>query len=75
MKKDTNVFVKLDEYNDLLDIIALINEKIKNARDILGKVYDLKNQEDTELEVWKNSLDDVERKLKYIDNVLFEPKY
>mgnify|MGYP003995732973 CR=1 FL=1 len=43
MKKDTNVFVKVEEYNDLLDIVALINEKIKDARKILGKIYDLKN--------------------------------
>ena len=75
MKNDQNVFVKLDEYNDLLDIIALINEKIHDARDILGKIYDLKNQEDGELDVWRTSLDDVERKLKYIDQVLFEPSY
>jgi hypothetical protein len=75
MKKDTNVFVKVEEYNDLLDIVALINEKIKDARKILGKIYDLKNEEDSELDVWKSSLDDVERKLKYIDQVLFEPKY
>lgn len=75
MKKDTNVFVKVEEYNDLLDIVALINEKIKDARKILGKIYELKNEEDSELDVWKSSLDDVERKLKYIDQVLFEPKY
>ena len=75
MENDMNVFVKMDEYNDLLDIIALINKKIKEARDILEKIYDLKNQEDYELESWKNSLNDVERKLKYIDQVLFEPSY
>jgi hypothetical protein len=75
MKKDLNVFVKIEEYNDLLDIIALINGKIKEARTVLGKVYELKNEEDNELELWKTSLDDVERKLKYIDQVLFEPKY
>ncbi len=75
MHKDKNVFVKIDEYSDTLDIIALINEKVKEARIILGKIDDLKNQEDIELETWKNSLDDVERKLKYIDQTLFEPKY
>ena len=75
MENDLNVFVKMEEYNDLLDIIALINKKIADAREILGKIYDLKNQEDYELESWKNSLDDVERKLKYIDQVLFEPSY
>ncbi|MEK6916314.1 MAG: hypothetical protein AABW92_01090 [Nanoarchaeota archaeon] len=75
MRKESNVFVKVAEYNDLLDIIALINEKVKEARIVLGKIYDLKNQEDSELDAWKNSLDDVERKLKYIDQVLYEPKY
>ena len=75
MKKDLNVFIKMEEYNDLLDIIALINEKIHAARAILGKIYDLKNEEDSELNAWKNSLNNVERKLKYVDQVLFEPKY
>lgn len=75
MHKDKNVFVKIDEYNDILDIIALINEKVREARLILGKIDDLKNQEDLELDAWKSSLDDVERKLKYIDQTLFEPKY
>ncbi len=75
MHKDKNVFVKIDEYNDILDIIALINEKVREARMILGKIDDLKNQEDLELDAWKSSLDDVERKLKYIDQTLFEPKY
>ncbi len=75
MHKDKNVFVKIDEYNDILDIIALINEKVREARMILGKIDDLKNQEDLELDAWKASLDDVERKLRYIDQTLFEPKY
>jgi hypothetical protein len=71
---DNNVFVKIEEYKDILDIIALISEKVKEARAVLGKINDLKNQEDSELDIWKNSLDDVERKLKYIDQTLFEPK-
>ena len=74
MRKDMNVFVKISEYNDILDIVQLINNKVKEARTVLGKINDLKNQEDTELGNWKNSLDDVERKLKYIDQTLFEPK-
>jgi len=75
MRKDLNVFVKINEYNDILDIVHLINDKVKDARTILGKINDLKNQEDSELENWKTSLDDVERKIKYIDQTLFEPKY
>ncbi|MCM2325546.1 MAG: hypothetical protein NDI94_03725 [Candidatus Woesearchaeota archaeon] len=75
MKKDLNVFVKMQEYNDILDIIALTNKKVKDARTVLEKIYDLKNQEDAELNAWKSSLDEVERKLKFIDRALIEPEY
>ena len=75
MNKEKNVFVKIDEYNDILDIISLVNEKVIEARVILGKINELKNQEDSELDVWKASLDDVERKLRYVDQTLFEPRY
>ncbi|MBN1503153.1 hypothetical protein JW930_06410 [Candidatus Woesearchaeota archaeon] len=73
--QEANVFVKLDEYKDILDIIELINEKVKEARTVLGKINDLKNQEDSELEMWKTALDNVDRKVEFIDRTLFEPKY
>ncbi|MBD3203323.1 hypothetical protein GF327_03455 [Candidatus Woesearchaeota archaeon] len=75
MQKGTNVFVKIEEYKDILDIIELLKEKLNEANDILGKINDLKNQEDSELELWRNGLNDVERKLNFIDQSLFEPKY
>lgn len=75
MERGMNVFVKVDEYKDILDVIDLIQEKVKEAKTILGKINDLKNQEDSEIELWKNSLNDVERKLTFIDQTLFEPKY
>lgn len=72
---EKNVFVRMEEYREILDVIALINEKVKEARTTLGKIEDLKNQEDEEIEAWKASLGDVERKLKFIDKTLFEPRY
>ncbi len=74
MQQGMNVFVKIDEYKDILDIMELIQEKVKEAKTILGKINDLKNQEDSELELWRNGLEDVERKLTFIDQTLFEPK-
>ena len=73
--KDANVFVRIDEYKDILDIIELIKEKVKEGKTILGKINDLKNQEDSELELWRHGINDVERKLDFIDQTLFEPKY
>ncbi len=75
MHKEKNVFVKIEQYNEILDIVALINEKAGEARAVLGKIEELKNEEDSEIDAWKNSLDDVGRKLKYIDQTLFEPRF
>ncbi|MEM2131108.1 MAG: hypothetical protein QXM96_02180 [Candidatus Woesearchaeota archaeon] len=71
---EKNVFIKIDEYNEILDIIALINAKVKEAKLLLEKINELKNQEDLEIDNWKNSIEDVERKLKFVDQTLFEPK-
>ena len=69
-----NVFVKLEEYQDTLNVIDLIKRKITEARKTLAEVNDLKNQEDAELELWKNKLDDVEKKIGFIDSSLAQPE-
>jgi len=36
------VFVKIDEYKDVLDVIDLIRNKVDQAKDIMGKINELK---------------------------------
>lgn len=73
-RREMPIYVKLDEYKDILDIINLLKNKIEEAKSILGKINELKNEEDSELELWKNKLEEVERKVGYIDKTLFEPR-
>jgi hypothetical protein len=73
-KGEMPIFVKLDEYKDILDIINLIKNKMDEAKSILGKINELKNEEDSELEIWKNKLEEVERKINFVDKTLFEPR-
>lgn len=73
-KKETPIFVKIDEYKDVLDTIALIKAKIKESKTVLGKINELKNSEDNEIEVWRNELEEIERRITYIDRTLFEPE-
>jgi len=68
------VYVKIDEYRDVLDIMNMIKSKLHEARKVLGKINDLKNEEDAELELWHTSLDEVERKVEFVDKTLFEPE-
>ena len=68
------VFVKIDEYKDILEIIGLIKSKLEQARDTLNKIIEIKNQEDNELRTWQSDLDEVEKKIALIDGTLFEPE-
>lgn len=74
MDKQNPVFVKIEEYKDVLDIMDLIRNKVSEAKATMGKIVELKNQEDSELDFWSAELSDVERKLDYMDKNLFEPE-
>ena len=67
------VYVRINEYKDILDIINLIKEKLKEARATLSKINKLKNEEDNELSLWNSELDEIEKKIEFIDRTLFEP--
>lgn len=67
------IYVKIDEYKDVLDIMNVIKTKIEDAKETLGKVNELKNEEDAELELWQTGLDEIERKVEFVDKTLFEP--
>ena len=72
-REEMPVFVKIDEYKDVLDVMNMIKNKIEEAKEILGKINELKNEEDAELELWHAGLDEVERKVAFVDKALFEP--
>jgi len=68
------VFVKIEEYKDALDLLELIKAKVEQSKEVLGKINELKNQEDEELDAWKSSLDEIDRKISEIDNSLLAPE-
>jgi len=68
------LFVKIDEYKDVLDIIGMIRNKLDDAKKTLAKINELKNGEDAELESWSKALNEIEKKVSFIDKALFEPE-
>jgi len=74
MKPEMPLYVRIEEYKEVLDVVNLIRNKILEAKDTLGKVNQLKNEEDIEIERWENALNAVERKMQFIDKALFEPE-
>ncbi len=70
---EAQVFVKIDNYKDVLRTVGLIKNKLNEAKNTLEKIKDLKQQEDSELEGWDAKLVEIENKITGIDTILFEP--
>ena len=73
-RMNAGIFVKIDDYKDVIDVMDLIKRKITEARASLDRINNLKNDEDAELDLWKSTLDDIERRVNSVDNLLFEPE-
>ncbi len=74
MKDEMPIFVKIEEYRDVLEVVNMIKNKLDEARKTIEKINELKNEEDLELERWENGLEALERKMQFIDKALFEPE-
>ena len=68
------VFVKVEDYNDVLDLVSVVRKKLDEAKETLLKIHDLKNEEDHQLELWQNTVTEVEKKIDFIDHSLSEPE-
>ena len=68
------VFVKIDGYKDIIDVLELIKDKLAEAKRTLAAINELKNEEDAEFELWGSTLNEIEKKMEDIDRTLFEPQ-
>ena len=68
------VFVKVNEYKEILDVLDIIKAKINEIHETLGKINDLRNEEDSEISMWSNTIDEIGKRVDDIDNMMFEPE-
>ncbi len=68
------VFVKVEEYRAILDLLGKVRERLNQARTLLSKVNELKQQEDQQIENWARDIDDVEERLNSISQSFSEPQ-
>ncbi|MCH8329364.1 MAG: hypothetical protein IIB81_03145, partial [Nanoarchaeota archaeon] len=62
------------DYKDILDVLDLIKDRLAEAKRTLADINELKNDEDSELELWSSTLGEIDKKLEDIDRTLFEPE-
>jgi len=68
------VFVKVDDYDTVLSLVGMVRKKLEDAKGTLLRIHDLKNEEDHQLELWQNTLAEIEKKVDFIDHSLSEPE-
>lgn len=66
------VFVKVDEYKEILDVLDMVKGKISEIRETLNSINELRNEEDSEVSAWSGTIDDIEKKIEEIDSMMFE---
>ncbi len=69
------VFVRVDEYQDVLSLMRAIQRKIDEAKETLVRINELKNEEDELVEHWHTGLSEVEKKVEFINHTLNEPEH
>ena len=79
-KQDNNnkergpIFIKVDDYRNVLESINIVRNKLNESDYIVEALNDLRNKVDAEFENWREDLEEMQRKVMYMDKVLFEGK-
>ena len=74
MQENAQVFIKIEEYNKILDTVRLVKDKLNEARDILKRISELKIEEYNQLGKWDSSLEEIEKKIASVDEALGKPE-
>ena len=69
---DAPVFVKIEDYKDILNTLEHIKDSVEEAKKVLVEINELKSNEDSHLEMWNDVLGEIEQKIESIDEDIFE---
>ena len=68
------VYVKLDEYKNILALVDTLNAQVQAAKETLDDIRKLKQEEDVELEIWQTVIQEIENRMNFIDETITEPE-
>ena len=66
------IFVEMETYGEFMGEIGRLNVKLNMMDEMLVRMNSLREKEDFELKRWHQSMDDLRKKLLYMDDALFE---
>ena len=68
------IYVSAEEYQRVLEDANVIRAKLLESEEVVKSIAELRKQEERELDTWRKALNDVERKLSAVDNLLERAK-
>lgn len=71
LKPRKAIYVKINRYKNILGELRLTRNRLSEADDALMRVAELKIYKDKEFEKWRESLEDLQRKLIFVDRTIF----
>src|SRR3989344_5524141 len=66
---------ELARINSVIGDIDFMKNEIKSGTAMLDKLNEIKNEQDKHFSEWRSNMKEIERKLMYIDRVIFETKH
>lgn len=72
MDKNLPVFVKIADYKEVLNVVDVMKQKLKETTQTLDKIKELKAEEDKEIQEWEKNITEISRRLAFIDSAFFE---
>ena len=65
------IYMKVDEFKTILGSINLVRSDLRRSEETLTKLENIKNAKDRSFDKFRNSLDDLQKKLIFIDKTIF----
>ena len=72
MTHPKEIYIRVDKFKATIDNIGVIRSSLRNSDEALMKLENIKNAKDRSFDKFKSSLDDLQKKLIFIDKTLFE---
>ena len=69
------VFVKVDQYKEILDVLEMLKGKMNEIHETLAGINKLREEEDAEIMMWNSTISGIEKKIDNMDKTLFEPEH
>ncbi len=71
-KANRPIFIKIDKYEEAIDHISSVKDKVKEIEQIVDSLRKIKKEEDQALDEWKENLNQIKEKLLIVDKNLFQ---